>query len=667
MIMPLTDLKGIGTKRAEDFQQLGIFSVEDLLLYLPRAYRDYSAHTPVAEAEDGAYVAVRVRFLSEPSMFRSRGMSIVSAKASDGVSDIKATWFNMPYIFSKIHAGETKILCGQVTRKRGTAIINPVLADTFPGFVPEYPLCKGIKQRTVRDAVRAALSAEEAYPEETFPSEFREAYGLCGIRDAIRQVHCPQSRQELEEGRRRISFENILSYMLAMEMQRQERERKNGFSFRTEGIPEKYQSKLPYPLTGAQKRVIEEISGDMRSPVPMNRLLQGDVGSGKTAVAVYALCVAAANGKQGALLAPTAILAEQHYLTLREIFGDAAVLLTGSMKKSERDTVLDRLKAGTAFVVTGTHAILEEDILFRDLGVVITDEQHRFGVRQRAAIEKKGIRPDVLVMSATPIPRTLAMLLYGDLDVSLIDEMPPGRIPVKTSFIDTGSRTKMYDYIASEAEKGKQTYIVCPFIDPPEEDQGPSVTEVFKEFRRNYPDVPAGFLHGRMPQREKDEVMDRFRSGEIRVLVTTTVIEVGVHVEQALIMVIEGADRFGLAQMHQLRGRVGRGSEQAYCFLLSENRSDSVHRRFATFVKNTDGFKIAEEDLLQRGPGDFLGTRQHGEGEAELLRAASSVEMIRDAGKAAKEIISVPSVQNNLLLEHALRRFSRRMDDITMN
>ena len=268
MIMPLTDLKGIGTKRAEDFQQLGIYSVEDLLLYLPRAYRDYSAHTPVAEAEDGAYVAVRVRFLSEPSMFRSRGMSIVSAKASDGVSDIKATWFNMPYIFSKIHAGETKILCGQVTRKRGTAIINPVLADTFPGFVPEYPLCKGIKQRTVRDAVRAALSAEEAYPEETFPSEFREAYGLCGIRDAIRQVHCPQSRQELEEGRRRISFENILSYMLAMEMQRQERERKNGFSFRTEGIPEKYQSKLPYPLTGARSGSLRRSAGICVPPFP---------------------------------------------------------------------------------------------------------------------------------------------------------------------------------------------------------------------------------------------------------------------------------------------------------------------------------------------------------------------------------------------------------------
>ena len=415
--------------------------------------------------------------------------------------------------------------------------------------------------------------------------------------------------------------------MLAVEMQRQERSRQNGFAFQTDGVLERYERKLPFSLTAAQKRVAAEISADMEKPYPMNRLVQGDVGSGKTAVAVFAACVAASNGKQCAILVPTAILAEQHYRILQPLFGSSACLLTGAMKKADREAILERLRNGSASVAVGTHALLEPDVHFHDLGLVITDEQHRFGVRQRADMERKGIRPDVIVMSATPIPRTLAMLMYGDLDVSLIDEMPPGRKTIKTSFIAESSRYKMYDYIADEAESGNQTYVVCPFIEPPEEMEGPAATEVFWELSSRYPSLRIDLLHGRMPQQKKDEVMERFRTGETAVLVTTTVIEVGVHVDNAVIMVLEGADRFGLAQMHQLHGRVGRGSRQAYCFLLSDSRSGSVHERFAALVQNSDGFKIAEEDLLQRGPGDFLGTRQHGEGDAELLRAAASMEM----------------------------------------
>ena len=528
-------------------------------------------------------------------------------------------------------------------------------------------------------------------------------------------VHFPKDGSELERGRKRLSFENLLSYMLAVEIQRQERTKQNGFAFQTEGILEKYERKIPFELTKAQKRVAEEICADMEKPFPMNRLVQGDVGSGKTAVAVFAACVAAANGKQCAILVPTAILAEQHYRVLQPLFGSSACLLTGGMRKNERETVLDRLRNGSASVAVGTHALLEQDVHFHDLGLVITDEQHRFGVRQRADMERKGIRPDVIVMSATPIPRTLAMLMYGDLDVSLIDEMPPGRKTIKTSFVAENSRDKMYDYIAEEAGLGNQTYVVCPFIDPPEEMEGPSATEVFRELSARYPDVRIGLLHGRMPQQKKDEVMESFRAGETSVLVTTTVIEVGVHVDNAVIMVLEGADRFGLAQMHQLRGRVGRGSRQAYCFLLSDSRGDSVHERFAALVRNSDGFRIAEEDLAQRGPGDFLGTRQHGEGDAELqllrftrkmadlkpedflnmlretvslravvagwnytfgkggkgdaelLRASASMEMILEAKEAAQEIIDIPNVTNNTILQNALDRFSRQMDVITMN
>ena len=367
-----------------------------------------------------------------------------------------------------------------------------------------------------------------------------------------------------------MDFENALLYFLAVEEQKAERSRQNGFAFDISGVLEKYGAKLGYELTNAQKRVISEIAADMERPVPMNRLLQGDVGSGKTAVALYALCVASANGKQGALLAPTEILAEQHYETLRSIFGSSAALLTGSMKKTERDAVLRRIADGTALCVTGTHALLSGDVKFYDLGCVVTDEQHRFGVRQRAAMQEKGARPDMLVMSATPIPRTLALILYGDLDISVIDELPPGRKPIKTSLIPPQKREDMYVYLSKQAaEEGLQSYVVCPLIEESENIDCPSVCALFQQLKKALPKTRVGMLHGQMKDAEKERVMRAFRAGEIDILVTTTVIEVGVHVENACFMVIEGAERFGLSQLHQLRGRVGRSAKQAYCFLLT--------------------------------------------------------------------------------------------------
>ena len=426
-------------------------------------------------------------------------------------------------------------------------------------------------------------------------------------------------------------------------------------------------AKLPFTLTKAQMRVLDELERDMASPVPMNRLIQGDVGSGKTAVAMNALCVAAANGYQGVLLAPTEILAQQHYDTLHALFGASVCLVTGHMKKTSRDAALSKIADGTALVAVGTHALLSQNVRFARLGLVVTDEQHRFGVTQRAVLEKKGTRPDVLVMSATPIPRTLAILLYGDLDISVLDEVPPGRKPVKTSCIPQRRRRDMYDYVARQAALGFQTYVVCPFIEPSEGAEGPSVTELLQELTKDYPQVAFGLLHGRMQEKEKNAAIEAFREGKTRVLVTTTVIEVGVHVEKATTMIIEGADRFGLAQLHQLRGRVGRGSVQSYCFLVPGSSGDMALKRLAALTETNDGFLIAERDLEQRGAGDLFGTRQHGDGDAEQLSMAGNVALLQEAKTAAEDIMTVPNAENNAFLDKALRRYAAVFDSITMN
>jgi len=665
--MPLTAIKGVGEVRSKAFAKLGITTVEELLRFLPRDFYDFSKETPVASLEHGAMSAIRVRILSAPKFSRFHGITVISAEATDGITKIRLKWYNQPYRYQQIHEGETKIACGRVDRSRGISMLNPQLSDTFPGLLPIYPLCKGLNQKTVRDTAKAALALGADLIYDPIPECIAEAHDLCSLKDALYAVHFPTTKEQLERGRRRLMFENMLIYLLAVEMQRQTRKRSIGIAFDTEGVREKLLEKLPFPLTGAQTRVLDELDADMASPVPMNRLVQGDVGSGKTVIALYALCVAAANGYQGVMLAPTEILAHQHYDTLYSIFGKSLCLLTSGMKKSSRDLVLERLRNGTATIAVGTHALLEEDVRFHNLGVVVTDEQHRFGVSQRAALERKGIHPDVLVMSATPIPRTLAMLLYGDLDVSIVDELPPGRKPIKTSCIPMHRRDDMYAYVAREAAEGRQTYVVCPFIEPAEGIEGPSATEVYQELSKAYPSVRFALLHGRMPQQKKDAIIESFRSGETQVLISTTVIEVGVHVENASIMIIEGAERFGLAQLHQLRGRVGRGSTQAYCFLLSENNGEAALARLSTLTKSNDGFYIAEQDLAQRGPGEFLGTRQHGDGDAALLSAAGSLELLSEAKRAAEEVLDLPTVQNNMLIEEAVRRFSTQSEKIAMN
>ena len=665
--IPLTSIKGIGPKRAELFSQLGVCSVGELLFRLPRDYLDYTKATPVSQLVNGQNAAVQVRISGATRFFRTKGMTMLSAPAQDETGKITLKWFNQPYRSSQLNIGEIVYACGRVIKKNGVSLQNPSLSQALPGIVSVYPTAKGVNQRAWRDSIYACLESVWDKIPEPLPRTLLERYNLVPLALALRHAHFPFSREALELARRRLNFENTLLYFIIVELQKAERLRQNGFSFDTSGVLERFQNQLSFSLTNAQLRVLDEIGIDMRKPVPMNRLLQGDVGSGKTAVAMYALCVAAANGKQGALLAPTEILAEQHAQNFSEIFGDTVVLLKGSMKKKQREEALEKIANGSALFVIGTHALLSQDVRFYDLGCIVTDEQHRFGVRQRAAMLEKGTRPDMLVMSATPIPRTLALILYGDLDISVIDELPPGRKPIKTSVIPASKREDMYAYIAAQAKEGIQSYVVCPAIEENDTIECPSVTALYTELKKMQPETRFAKLHGQMKEAEKERVMRDFRAGEIDVLVTTTVIEVGVHVPNACIMAIEGAERFGLSQLHQLRGRVGRSAKQAYCFLLYGVESREENERMLTMTQTNDGFEIAQKDLLLRGPGDFIGTRQHGDDSASLIASTMDGKLLEQASNAAREILNQGGEESARLIELASERYGTMLGDIAMN
>ena len=665
--IPLTSVKGIGPKRAELFSQLGVCSVGELLFRLPRDYLDYTKATPISQLVNGQNAAVQVRISGATRFFRTKGMTILSAPAQDETGKITLKWFNQPYRSSQLQIGEIVYASGRVIKKNGVSLINPSLSQALPGIVPVYPTVKGVNQRAWRDSIFACLESVWDRVPEPLPRTLLERYNLVPLALALRHAHLPFSREALELARRRLDFENTLLYFIIVELQKAERLRQNGFSFDTSGVLERFKNQLSFSLTNAQLRVLDEIGIDMRKPVPMNRLLQGDVGSGKTAVAMYALCVAAANGKQGALLAPTEILAEQHAQNFSEIFGETVVLLKGSMKKKQRDEALEKIANGSALFVIGTHALLSQEVRFYDLGCIVTDEQHRFGVRQRAAMLEKGTRPDMLVMSATPIPRTLALILYGDLDISVIDELPPGRKAIKTSVIPASKRDDMYAYIAAQAKEGVQSYVVCPAIEESDTIECPSVDALYTELKKKLPETKIGKLHGRMKEAEKERVMRAFRAGEVDVLVTTTVIEVGVHVPNACIMAIEGAERFGLSQLHQLRGRVGRSAKQAYCFLLYGVESREENERMLTMTQTNDGFEIAQKDLLLRGPGDFIGTRQHGDDSASLITSTMDAKLLEQASNAAREILNQGGEESARLIELASERYGTMLGDIAMN
>ena len=671
----ITELKGIGDKKASLLAKLGIFTVWDMLCYFPRGYRDYSRLCPCAALTEGD-VSVIARIAATPCVnYIGKGKSIVSAVAHDETGRVHIQYYNQPYRKNSLSAGDTYLISGKAERtKNGFRFVNPETErageGAVKGIAAVYPLTAGVSQSMLRGCARMCVSLlEDAPASDDLPLPVREKLGVCGIGRALRQIHFPDSMEEAAIAKKRVVTEQALYYMLVLEMIAEYKKREKGIRFVMDGLIESFCSRLPFELTGAQMRTLREISSDMSGCDAMNRLVQGDVGSGKTAAALFMLYAAVKNGYQGALMAPTEVLARQHFNTVSELFPDLKpCLIVGSLSAKERRAANAYAKSGECGAIIGTHALFQDKMEYFNLGAVITDEQHRFGVRQRAMLSAKGETPDTLIMSATPIPRTLTLMLYGDLDVSVIDELPPGRKPVRTAVVPEFKRADMYEYVRKQSLEGVQTYIVCPLIGESDAMDSRSAEQVFFELSQGaLKDVPMALLHGRMSGDEKNAVLDGFKSGKTAVLVATTVIEVGVDVPNASIMIIEDSERFGLAQLHQLRGRLGRCARQSYCFLTTGN--DEENKRLKTLCETSDGFKIAQKDLELRGPGEFLGKRQSGEGDFKYELFVNDVQTIKKTQELARAISSgglFPEYRAELM-RCAAAQYADRLKDITFN
>lgn len=656
---PLQALKGIGPQRAALFARLGIRTVGDLLYHLPRRYEDMAHLTPLGRVTPGGRVTVRgLVVAARETKARGRRLQVVKAVLEDDTGRLNALWFfagrRLPLAQRLSEAGEI-ILHGPVSADESGLVIRngewePVGRDSvhLTGRVPVYPATEGLPGRVIRAAVAAAFEGFGERVRDPLPEPLRTRYGLDGLAETLRQAHFPKGAAELARARRRLAFDELFLFQLALGLRRRSREESGrGIRFTAPAaLTRQFRGHLPFTLTPGQERALEEILADMAAARPMERLLLGDVGAGKTVVAALALLRAMECGYQGALMAPTAILAEQHRRTLAGLLGDLPVrvaLLTSGQEEGERRRVREQVARGEVDLVVGTHALLEEGVTFDRLGLVVIDEQHRFGVRQRAALAGKGGFPDVLVMSATPIPRTLALTLYGDLEVSVLEGAPPGRKPIKTMWLGEEERPRAEDFLRRQAEAGRQAYVVCPLVQEGEE-TAPGVKNTMEEAERlaaALPRVRLGILHGQLPAAAKDEVMRRFWDRELDVLVATTVVELGVDVPSAAVMVVENAERFGLAQLHQLRGRVGRGRIQGYCLLFGEPRTETGKARMAAFARLGDGFALAEADLELRGPGEFFGIRQAGlpEFRLPLPELFGQVKTVEEARRAAWEVL----------------------------
>ncbi len=644
-------VKGVGEARARAFGRLGVHDLAGLVSFFPRAYEDRTRLVRIAELADGDLVCVEAVVGTEPQLSRiRRGLDLLRFRAVDETGAMQLTFFNQAYLKDQFRKGESYVFYGRAQVKgRFVSMTNPVfdrLADfgrVTGRIVPVYRLTSGLSQNTVRSAVRQALDMSQGRLPDGLPDCVADEYKLCTARYAYENVHFPADMQALSLARRRLVFEELFVLACALGLLRGGREGAQGRVLRGAGLGT-FTGSLPFSPTGAQLRAMREAIGDMSSGKLMNRLIQGDVGSGKTLVAAACIWYAAQSGAQSAFMAPTEILAEQHYATLTgflEPFGIRVAKLTGSMRAAEKRAVLSGLASGEYALCVGTHALLSGGVEFRDLALVVTDEQHRFGVQQRAALAEKGLRPHILVMSATPIPRTLALMIYGELDVSLIDELPPGRQKVDTFAVDESYRARLGGFIEKLVSEGRQVFVVCPRIEEGEEagDGLKSAEEHAEELRQQLPGLRIACIHGKLKAREKDEIMSRFAAGETDVLVSTTVIEVGVDVPNAALMVVENAERFGLSQLHQLRGRVGRGKHKSWCILVSDARGEEARARLHAMTHTSDGFKIAEEDLRLRGPGDFFGSRQHGLPELHIADLGADMNVLKAAQDAAKRLL----------------------------
>ena len=639
-------LKGVGESRAALYQKLGIETVEDLLYHIPRRYIDLTRPTPLAAAVPGQKCAVRALLAAKGREQRiRRGLSLFKLTAVDGPVTLHITFFNAKYTVEALREGEEYIFYGTVTggfysrQMDSPQVFRPEKAGTL---LPVYSLTQGLSNKMVSRQVTEALNRVEQLPDPLEGSGLPQQYGLLSYSQALHAVHFPPDWQAIETGRNRMVFDELLCLSLCFARMREGRHRLHVPPMRMQPLTEYYRA-LPYELTGAQQRAIAEAMSDMCSGTPMNRLVQGDVGSGKTAVAAALCYFACLNGYQSTLMAPTEILAQQHYNSLAPLLGSLGMqvaLLTGSLSPKKKETLKAALAAGEIDLCIGTHALLTDDTAFANLGLVVTDEQHRFGVQQRAALRQKGRDAHVLVMSATPIPRTLAMIVYGDLEISVIDELPAGRRPIRTYLIDSTIRQRAFGYIKKHLDEGYQAYLVCPAVQSEDEDTAAaslkSAVEYAEELAHGaFGDYRVGLLHGKMRPAQKEKVMAEFAAGEIQLLVATTVVEVGVDVPNAVIMMVENAERFGLSQLHQLRGRVGRGQVQSHCILLSDTENPDTLERLRVLCGTNDGFKIAEEDLKQRGPGDFFGERQHGLPEMKIADLAADSRLLQKAREAA--------------------------------
>lgn len=641
-------LKGVGEKRAELFAKKGIRTVEDLLYFFPRSYEDRTKTKYISECENGETVCINVTVYSPVRETRiRRNMTIYSMIVNDESGVMSVVWYNNRFVKDVFKTGEKYILFGKISFNRNKIeMINPMFekdgAGKYTGkIIPIYPLTENLKQKTVQAVMEEALKSVGSI-EEYIPDFIREKYKIAEINYAMKNIHFPENFDSYNTARRRFVFEELLILQLALLRIKGSTEKKKGLVFKNIDIRE-FENSLPFPLTNAQKRTIDEILADCSGGGVLNRLVQGDVGSGKTAVAAAAIYAAVKNGKQAAMMAPTEILAVQHKETLDNFFkpfGINAVLLTGNMKAADKHNTYEKIKNGEADVVIGTHALIRQQVEFKALGLVIADEQHRFGVEQRAMLSEKGENPHMLIMSATPIPRTLALILYGDLDISVIDELPPGRKSVKTYAVGENMRARITAFIEKNVNLGTQVYVVCPLVEETEKSDLQDAENLSIKLQQTFPQFKVGLVYGKMKPALKEEVMNDFASGKIDILVSTTVIEVGVNVPNANLMIIENAERFGLSQLHQLRGRVGRGAEQAYCVLMSHGNSAVIKKRMETMCISNDGFYISEQDLKLRGPGDFFGTRQHGLPEMKIANLFEDSDILRDAQQAARDIIS---------------------------
>ena len=679
---PLRELKGVGEKTEKLFQKIGITTTEELLRYYPRTYDIYGEPVEIASAEEDKTVSIRVTIATGIYISQVRNLQVLTTTVADASGRLPVAWFNAPYLKGTLTKGSVFILRGKITRKKGRPqmehpeiFIPAAYEEIIHSMQPVYGLTKGLSNKMITKLVHQILDTRPLHG-EYLPEEIRERYQLADANYAIRTIHFPKNMQELLTARKRLVFDEFLLFVLAIQLLKEKTEEApNTFPMKPVWTTEEIIEGLPYDLTGAQKNVWHEIERDLSGHKLMSRLVQGDVGSGKTVIAFLAMVLSAENGFQSALMVPTEVLANQHYegfLRLMEEQNIASchpVLLTGSTTARQKREIYQKIADGEVNVIIGTHALIQEKVEYKNLGLVITDEQHRFGVRQREALTTRGNPPHVLVMSATPIPRTLAIILYGDLDISIIDELPAKRLPIKNCVVGTSYRPKAYSFIEKQVQMGRQAYVICPMVEESEGLEAENVTDYARKLQEILPgEIKVEILHGKMKPKEKNRIMEAFASGEIQVLVSTTVVEVGVNVPNATVMMVENAERFGLAQLHQLRGRVGRGEHQSYCIFIQGNNEENTSKRLKILNESNDGFYIAGEDLKLRGPGDLFGIRQSGLMEFKIGDIYNDAGILKNASEAAGEILALDFdlilPQHKALKEHLKGYMSEELENL---